>query len=115
MQATYEVLLPMPELGALPGDILIAAPSEPRPLGLWRDYDRNRLHFVLDNRVRLLSVSRPLAPPLPAEQLALGLFLCVHPTSDAVPQPASKAVASVEALRPQRHRPTHLQVVPRTA
>ena len=58
MEAVYRVTAPIPEIGALSGDDLVADPSDPSfPLTLCRHFDRNHLPMVLDERVTLLSVS----------------------------------------------------------
>ena len=52
MEAVYRVLAPIPEIGALPGDRIVARPLDPDvPLSLCRHFDRNLLPIVLDERV----------------------------------------------------------------
>ena len=67
-EAIYLVTCPMPEIGALPGDLLHAEPGHPDwPLVLTRHFDRNLLPFVLDERVTLCSVGGdPVDPPTSA-------------------------------------------------
>jgi hypothetical protein len=50
-RAVFKVLLPIPEIGAEPGDFLCAEPSQPNfPLTLTRHFDRNYLPIVLDDQ-----------------------------------------------------------------
>lgn len=59
MRAVFKVILPIPEIGALPGDYLYAEPAHPTfPLTLNRHFDRNVLPIVLDSdRLRQVSFS----------------------------------------------------------
>jgi hypothetical protein len=60
VRAVFKVLVPIPELGALPGDYLYAEPGHPDfPLTLNRHFDRNCLPIVLDDqRLRQVLPSR---------------------------------------------------------
>lgn len=49
MRAIFRVILPIPEIGAMPGDLLHAEPSSADyPLSLTRHLDRSILPIVLD-------------------------------------------------------------------
>jgi hypothetical protein len=65
VRAVYRVTQAIPEVGALPGDYLVAEPSDPDcPLVLTRDLPRGSLPVVLDDsRVTMLDLERPASPP----------------------------------------------------
>ena len=49
----YRVLAPIPEIGALPGDVLVADPSDPEfPFVLSRSLPRGVMPIVGDSRLR---------------------------------------------------------------
>lgn len=73
MEAVYRVTAPIPEIGALPGDLLRADPSDPaHPILLIRKLARGVLPIVLDERVSLLALPDP-ARPRPAQRSAPSL------------------------------------------
>lgn len=86
MHAVFKVLLPIPEIGAQPGDYLYAEPGDPDlPLTLNRHFDRNYLPIVLDSE-RLTQVSFSCEDPSQTQ-----LQLELPPTaSEIVDHPARR-------------------------
>jgi hypothetical protein len=71
--SVFEVVSPIPELGALTGDMLYAEPAESdTPLVLIRNYAADYLPFTADQRVSFVSGVRP-SQPAPSGTSALDI------------------------------------------
>lgn len=72
MRAVYRVTQPIPEIGAIPGDCIVAEPANPtHPVVLTRQLERGVLPLVLDNnRFSLIDLEthRPGLPPSMRQQ-----------------------------------------------
>jgi hypothetical protein len=106
--ALYEVVAPIPEIGAVPGDYLHVQPwRDMFPLELTRFYDRGSLPIVRDERVRLVSLD---GEPAPSPQLALELPSDPGPETASPPRPLADP-ASAEGRWSRRHLPPYLRLV----